>query len=191
MTTGWFSFELFDLYYARTVRYLMATFRLARQDAEDVAQEAFIRVLRSGDSPRGGAEWAFIKTTAHNVALNWIRDGKAAKRSGVNVPVDDAGEIRDVAKRADDDLIRREDAIAFRNRIARAIANLPEGSRLCYLLRRRGYSYEEIKEILGITLDAVKSRLHEAKRRLRDEVGKVPPGLEWSDLAEESDSDDE
>lgn len=185
------SFELFGRHYDRIVRYLMAEFGFPLEDAQDLAQEAFLRVLRSNTAYREGAEWAFIKTTAHNVAVNWIRDRRAAKRSAVNVSFDDASEVRDAAERADDALSRREEAAAVRERLLRAIACLPEGTRLCYLLRRRGHSYEEIKDMLGITIDAVKSRLHDAKRRLREDVGELPTVVTWSDLAEEDNSDDE
>jgi RNA polymerase sigma-70 factor (ECF subfamily) len=186
------SFEMFERHYRRTVQYLMAEFKFTRADAEDLAQDAFLRVLRSSEEFRGGVEWAFIKTTAHNVAVNRIRDGKAAKRSGVSVSFDDLpGEVRDGSQRADVSLIRREQTDAFRKRLKRAIAQLPEGARLCYLLRRRGKSYEEMSVILGITVNAVKSRLHDAKRRLQDAIGKVPEGVDWSDLAEEDSRDEE
>lgn len=185
------SFELFERHYGRTVQYLIAQFGLSRDDALDLAQDAFLRVLKSGASYREDAQWPFIKTTAHNVAVNWIRDRKAAKRSGVNVSVDDAGQLRDARQRADDTLARREQAVALRKLIAKAVTELPEGVRLCYLLRRRGYSYDEIRRMLDITMDAVKSRLHEAKRRIRDSVGGLPPGLDWSDLAGETNHDDE
>ncbi|HEX2123569.1 MAG TPA: RNA polymerase sigma factor [Thermoanaerobaculia bacterium] len=185
------TFELFERYYARTVHYLIAQFGFARPDAEDLAQDAFLRVLKSNEAFRGGAEWAFIRTTAHNVAVNWIRDRKAAKRRGVSVSIDDLGEFRDGARGADDALVRREETNAIRKRLLHAIAALPEGARLCYFLRRRGRSYDEISVILGITIDAVKTRLHNAKRRLHEAVGKLPEGVDWADLAEEETTDDE
>jgi RNA polymerase sigma-70 factor, ECF subfamily len=186
------SFELFERYYDRTVQYLMAQFRFSRADAEDLAQEAFLRVLKSSEGFRGGVEWAFIRTAAHNAALNSIRDGKAAKRSGVSVSIDDVtGDVRDETQRADDALVRREQTDVLRKRLKRGIAHLPEGVRLCYLLRRRDHSYEEMSAILGITVNAVKSRLHDARRRLRDFVGKLPEEVDWSDLAEEDSSNEE
>jgi RNA polymerase sigma factor (sigma-70 family) len=184
-------FELFEKYYPRTVYYLMAQFGFSRADAEDLSQDAFLRVLKSNDAFRGGAEWVFIRTTAHNVAVNWIRDSKAAKRSGVRVSFDESGDIRDGTRGADDALVRREEANAARRRLVRAIANLPDGARECYLLRRRGHSYVDISVILEITIDAVKTRLHDAKRRLQEAVGKLPEGVDWADLAEEESSNDE
>ncbi|HYI11001.1 MAG TPA: sigma factor [Thermoanaerobaculia bacterium] len=64
---------LYRRFYARLIGYLSHSFRLSRDEAADVAQDAFLRVFESLDQYRGEAKWAFVQSVAKSVALNKIR----------------------------------------------------------------------------------------------------------------------
>jgi len=162
--------DLFRRYYNRVVSYLVYR-GFSLEDARDLAQETFLRVYKSMQRYRGEAEWQFLKTTAENLGKNRYRDESTQKRKGIRVPIADVPDPADPAVPADVAIERREETERLQAKYADAISALPLRLRECFLLREQGYSYEEMAAILRIPLNSVKSRLHDAKRRLRDEVG--------------------
>jgi len=177
---------LFQRFYKRVVTFLMHL-GFSIDDARDLAQETFLRVYRNMDAYRGEAEWTFLRTTAHNLAKNRFRDASTLKRKVTKVPIEDVADPSDPAPRADEALAIREETARFRDRYAAAIAALSESQRQCFLLRQQGYSYEEIAAILRAPLNSVKSRLHDAKKRLREELGAEPQGIDWLEAAGDGD----
>jgi RNA polymerase sigma-70 factor (ECF subfamily) len=178
--------DLFRRYYKRVVAFLMYL-GFPADDARDLAQDTFIRVYRTMDAYRREAEWAFLRTTAHNVAKNRIRDDSTLKRKVMKVAIEDVVDPGDPAPGADDVLITTEETARFRKRYNDAVARLPERSRDAFLLRAQGHSYEEMAAILRVPLNTVKSRLHDAKQRLRNELGKEPQGIDWPEAAGDGD----
>ncbi len=128
-----------------------------RDEAEDVVQEAYVRVFRA--LPRFREEARF-ETWLHrivvNAALNHLRK---RGRFGEVVQVDDLD-----AQTPDRGAERAED----RDALERALAALPPGQRTAVLLKDvYDLSCREIGEELGIEEGAVKVRLHRARKRLR------------------------
>lgn len=164
--------ELFEgmyaRYYPRMVRYLLR-YRVPLEDARDLAQEAFARFYRRIDHYRGEAEWGYLEKIARNVLRNWWRDNSAAMRTAQLVDIDDPEftnepyETPDYAGRVDD----------ARNRILLydAIAELPKAQQHALHLRLDGNKYDEIASILRVSLDAVRSRLRDARRTLIQRLG--------------------
>jgi RNA polymerase sigma-70 factor (ECF subfamily) len=178
---------LFKRYFDRLVRFLVHT-GAEHEDARDLAQETFLRVYKGMDAYRGDAEWTFLKITAKRLAINRARDNHALKRSGGKaVPLDETIDPGDPARLPDDALILRDETARFTERYRKAIHRLPPRTRQYFLLREQGYSYEQIAETLKSPINSVKSGLHEAKRRLREELGEEPQGIDWSDAAGGSD----
>lgn len=180
--------DLFKRFYGRVVAYLIHLGH-TREDARDLAQDTFVRVYRHMDAYRGDAEWGFLKTTANRLSSNDRRDKGALKRKGQEVAVDAAPELTDHAPPADEKLAVREATKDFQERLVSAIAALPEGTRNAFLLRLRGYSYQEIAAKLHVSMDAVKSRLYDAKHRLRKALGEEPQGIDWAEAAGENSDD--
>ncbi|MBV8516176.1 MAG: sigma-70 family RNA polymerase sigma factor [Acidobacteria bacterium] len=171
------SFEdLYQRYYRRVVSYVMNC-RFSRDDAQELTQEIFIRVLTHMDTYRGDSEWNFIQTTARRHVSNEIRRLHAKKREAVMSAVHElAHDLEDKALPADLK-IERHEAMADRQRKLRAaIAQLPPGSRHAFILRMKGKTYKEIAHICGITDVAARARFHEARVRLKAQVGEDPPG---------------
>jgi RNA polymerase sigma-70 factor, ECF subfamily len=157
----------YSRYYTRVVRYYTRAFGLAEDDAIDLAQQAFLRFDEALDHYRGEAEWAFLETVVRNVAYNRVRALKSASRSAQVVSIEDARAKRQAPTQPPVDHASREAEALRRKQLHDAIANLSEGQRHAIQLWLDGFHYTEIAQVLGVSVDAVKSRLRDAKRHLR------------------------
>jgi RNA polymerase sigma-70 factor (ECF subfamily) len=149
-----------------------AVYRLAgdRQDALDLAQEAFVRAysaLGSFDTARPFGPW--INRVAVNTALNWLQRRRVATvplaRGTADAP-DDAVErmLADDTTEPERIYLAGEQQAQLRS----ALLALPPHYRAVVELRHfQELSYEEIAEALGISLSDVKSHLFRARRMLR------------------------
>ena len=144
-------------------------FRLTgdRQQAEDLVQETFTRIVTyRGEPPTRFRPWAF--TVARNIALDHLRT--AARRQAIaprvtpsadddpfiTVPDPDPGAL---------DLVLRDDD---RRTVAAALQQLPPHQRETVVLRfYHDLSLNEIAEVTGVTVGTVKSRLFHGLRRLK------------------------
>ncbi len=129
-------------------------------DADDVAQEAFVRAWRKLDRFRGESSlgtWLYRLTV--NVALSRRKViGLRAQR--FHGP--DAADLPLAARRARPDVAMDLEA---------AIQKLPSGARQVFVLHDiEGYTHEEIGEMLGITNGTSKSQLHRARMTLRQHL---------------------
>ena len=135
-------------------------------EAEDLAQQVFIRVWKSAPRYRPTAKfttWLFRIT--RNLVFNELR----RKRHFV----DQADEMPEPAERRD----QEPDKILMEGELQSAIQNaidrLPESQRLAIILRRyEGMAYEEIAAVMGTTVPAVKSILFRARAELRERLEK-------------------
>ena len=131
-------------------------------EAEDLAQQVFIRIWKSAPRYRPTAKfttWLFRIT--RNLVFNELR----RKRHFV----DQADEMPEPAERRD----QEPDKVLMKGELQSAIQNaidqLPESQRLAIILRRyEGMAYEEIAAVMGTTVPAVKSILFRARAELRE-----------------------
>jgi RNA polymerase sigma-70 factor (ECF subfamily) len=181
--------EWFHRHHEWLVRDLTSQFGTPAEDARDLVQQAFMKVLASIDRYRGGSAGALLRRAAHNLAKNQHRNQRAKKRDVVLKAVDDEP-LPDHDRTPEGELIHREELEAFHARYQRALREMPELTRQAFLLLLKRKTYKEIERILQLTPDAVKTRLRNARRRLRERVGTVPPDIEWGEIAGEEDADD-
>jgi RNA polymerase sigma-70 factor (ECF subfamily) len=166
------AFEFLVRKYQKSVLNLVYRFTGDATRAEDLAQEVFVRVYRA----LGGFEAkAKFFTYLYKITLNLClkeRERERRKRSysleeNFN---DEEGRTRDIEEpsgSAEDEVERRDTARVVRE----AVMSLPEEQRTAVILHRyNGLSYEELAEILDISLPAVKSRLHRAKLALKERL---------------------
>ena len=146
------------------------------QEAEDVLQETFLSAFQAIDSFEGRAKLSsWLYRIAYNASLMRLRKRKGMTTFSLDEPTgdsegDDGRESRhlvDWSAVPDDQLLTAE----ARQEMDRAISELPESLRSTFILRDiQGLSGAETAEILDITVQAVKNRLHRARLRLRDHL---------------------
>jgi len=123
--------------------------------AEDLAQEVFVRALES--PPSNPRPWLFA------VALNLARDGgRASVRRERHLTLL-AGEQSGAAAPAPDEELERREGVAA---VRAALATLTETDRSALLLKAEGLSYDEIASALGLAKGAIGTTLARARRRL-------------------------
>ncbi|HEX2252926.1 MAG TPA: RNA polymerase sigma factor [Thermoanaerobaculia bacterium] len=161
--------------YARVV-YFFERRGLSREDAQDLAQETFLRVQSGLDDLRAGeAVHSWVFTIATNLFRNRLRFQNAERRRGSVVSF---GSSRDDPAAIDPDrapqLAQEPDqersVLAGENveGVREAIALLPERMRQTCLLRfGQNRSYQEISVLMGVSVQGVKSQIHQARQRLR------------------------
>jgi RNA polymerase sigma-70 factor (ECF subfamily) len=148
-------------------------------DAEDVTQDVLVQVVRKLHTFRGDAQ---LPTWLHRVTVNAAlahREKRANRAKHETAAGGDEfleaahvdGDPRVRLPRPPADLPPDEIALAGEQRavIERAIARLPDGFREVYVLADvEGLPNAEIGEIVGLSVAAVKSRLHRARLRMRE-----------------------
>jgi len=144
------------------------------QDAEEIAQDTFVRVHGHLRRLRPRAKFStFLFGIARNLTLNFLRDAKRRGR-GVIEPLDAVSSVRDEATRPDRSARRHEIELL----VERAIALLSPEHREILLLREvNGMDYDAIAEVLGCRKGTVKSRLARAREQLRNHVIGLGGGL--------------
>jgi RNA polymerase sigma-70 factor (ECF subfamily) len=168
--------ELYRRYYDRVVRYVIYR-GFPTDEARDLAQDIFFRVFQHMETYRGESQWNFIEITARHYLANVFRAKHAQKRYAVTSSLHELErDVRDNALPADAAMEIRETAAKRQREFQNAIAQLGPGSREAFLLRLKGGRYKDIAELLGISLDAVRARIHEARVRLKAQLGQDPPG---------------
>jgi len=144
----------------------------SNSDVEDIAQQVFIRVWKSARRyvPRAKFTTWLLKIT-RNLVFNELR--RAKRRGHVSLQSEPGVEdtpLRDETNPAPDaSLLEAE----LQKAIEEAIMQLPESQRMALVLRRyEQLSYEEIAEVLGLSVPAVKSVLFRARTELRTRLNK-------------------
>lgn len=139
-------------------------------DAEDVAQQVFLRIWRHAKRYRPDARFTtYLFTITRNLVFNESRRRARRKQVSSDEMLENSGQVIEEpsASRPDEDLLRRE----LENAIDKAIHQLPEHQRLAVVLRRyEQLPYEEIGKVLDLSVPAVKSLLFRARTFLREEL---------------------
>ena len=144
-----------------------------RHEAEEVAQDVFVRAFQSLGGFRGDAK---LSTWLISITMNLCRNRRrwwARRRRIITASLDDRLEIEDgtVEREAEDPSPTPAHVASAREReryLMEALRLLDEVSRSVVILRDlEGYSYEEIAQALRCQVGTVKSRLNRARLKLR------------------------
>ncbi len=138
-------------------RYALVVMR-NESDAEDVTQTTFMnayRAMERGERPRQPQNW--LITIAHNVCRQRFRQSQRR-------PSEVAYEEELAEATVDEDAISAED-------IRRALGHLAFNQRSALVMRElEGRSYQEIAEIMGVSVSAVETLIFRARRALREQL---------------------
>ena len=161
-------------------RYKRRVFALALRivgavDAEEVAQEAFIRVFRGLPKFRGDAA---LGTWIYRLAVNAALSHRSRRANAPAAPPgEEHGPERVVA------VTPEARDLALRKQLERALAALPMGYRTVIVLHDvEGLEHEEVASILGCHVGTSKSQLHKARAKLREAL--AARGITASELLE-------
>jgi RNA polymerase sigma-70 factor, ECF subfamily len=133
--------------------------------AEDLTQDAFIRVYRKLSTFRGEARFS---TWLYRIAVNTVLANFRKSRSEVltfdrDIQVDSSFK-RQEAGRGDSQLLGAVDRIT----LLRAIEELPPGCRMVFILHDvEGYEHHEVAEMLECSIGNSKAQLHNARLKIR------------------------
>lgn len=139
------------------------------QDAEDVTQEVFTTVYLSIDQFKGESR---LSTWMYRIAVNkcqeHIRKRSRKKRFAWLTGLDDAEQMGSAPfMHPGIELENRERAAI----LMKAIATLPENQRIAFTMHKlEGISYEEIAQVMAVSLSSVESLIFRARRSLRERL---------------------
>jgi RNA polymerase sigma-70 factor, ECF subfamily len=143
-----------------------------RAAAEEVTQEAFISVWRSGarfDATRGSVR-SWLLSVVRNRAIDFLRS-KAGRAPKLDFDDEAVLEQRPAAEMTEEEALRRETASELRGVLGR----LPgEQSKVIELAYFGGFSHSEIAAILGLPMGTVKGRMRLGLEKVRGELAEGP-----------------
>jgi len=159
---------IYDTYQPKILRYLSRF--IGESEAEDLTQETFVKVHQSLGGFRGESQPStWIYRIATNTALDKMRQPSFQQVDQVSVSdeIVEAKISEGQKPSIEKGLIRDE----MNDCIRGYIEKLPDDYRAVLVLSEyEGLKNNEIADILGITLDTVKIRLHRAKAKLKEEL---------------------
>lgn len=154
-----------DLYEAHVGRVFALCLRMTadRRRAEELTQDVFVKAWRRIGTFRGRSAFS---TWLHRVTVNTVLDAqkrRSRRPAQLSVMPEDALPGGGVDVEAPD--------AARRLALERAIASLPERSRTALVLHAiEGYRYEEVAELMEISMGTVKSHIHRARKLLLERL---------------------
>ena len=151
--------ELFDRHYPAMCRQLTCLLG-SRAAAEDVAQEAFIRLYQTPPrEPSNLGGW--LTRVATNLAYNHLRSENSRRRREAG-----SGQIPGVVVAGPEEVLVRDEEVALTRQI---LELLPERDRACLLLKFSGMNYADIARAIGVKDSSVGTMLARARARFKSE----------------------
>ena len=145
------------------------------EDAADATQDAMIKVYKSMHSFKGNSNFStWLYRIVTNTCLDELRKRKKDKVFSYDKNIDTKeGELeREIPDTSNitEEIVERKEGLQD---LARAINDLPEQHRIVIVLRDvKGFSYEEIAEILDCSQGTIKSRISRARIALKENLQK-------------------
>jgi len=136
-------------------------------DATELMQDVFIKAWRRLETFRGDSSFS---SWIHRLAVNtMLENARSDRRREARVlSMEDTSLLPGAA---------RSSGIELRMDMEEAVAALPKGARLAFVLHDiEGYQHQEIAEQLKVSVGTVKAQLHRARRLLRERLEGMPDG---------------
>jgi RNA polymerase sigma-70 factor (ECF subfamily) len=141
----------------------------SREDAEEIAQDVFVKAYRSLADFRGESKFStWLYTITNTTSITFLRKKKLEVHSLDNEKVFEVADSKDSGFRAN--LIEQKSRV---NMVNEAIAMLgPDDAEIITLFYKAEQNLEEISRILRLETNTVKVRLHRARARLKEKMEK-------------------
>ena len=141
----------------------------SREDAEEVAQDVFIKAYRYLSDFRGESKFStWLYTIVNTTCITFLRKKKLEVYSLDNEKVFEIADSQDSGFRAN--MVEQKSRV---NMVNEAIALLsPDDGEIITLFYKAEQNLEEISKILGLETNTVKVRLHRARTRLKEKMEK-------------------
>jgi RNA polymerase sigma-70 factor (ECF subfamily) len=171
--------EIFARHHRKVVQFAYRmTGNVAR--AEEAAQEIFLRIARGAYTWQPTAKFTtWMYTIARRTTLNYIRDEKEQGNKVPITPGEDEPDRSPALQLPGPSALNPEEmawSAEVQERFVEALQSLPETCRSAFVLNRGdGLSYEETAAVLGITVQAVKSRIFRAREMLMESLSELLP----------------
>ncbi|MEZ7957332.1 MAG: sigma-70 family RNA polymerase sigma factor [Rubritalea sp.] len=139
-------------------------------EAEDIAQQVFIRLWNSAPRYEVKAKFTtFLYTITRNLVFNETKRKQRRKEHSLEEQQENSfSQLEDkYASCPDQEILQAE----LKNEVDKAVHNLPEKQRLAVILRRyEKMPYDQIADVLELSISAVKSQLFRARITLRESL---------------------
>ena len=148
--------------YQQKVYWMVRKIVIDHEDANDITQEVFIKAWGALENFRGDSKlYTWLFRIAHNESLNFLKK----KRRRFFVPINDVeGEL---AEKLESDPLIGGDEIQLK--LQKALLTLPEKQRLVFNMKYfEELSYDDISEITGTSVGALKASYHWATKKIED-----------------------
>ena len=138
-----------------------------REDAEEVAQDVFIKAYKYLADFRGASKFTtWLYTIVNNTCISFLRKKKLDIHSLDNENVFEVADSQDSGMRAN--LVEQKSRISMVNE-AIGLLN-PADAEIITLFYKAEQSLEETAQVLGIEVNAAKVRLHRARTKLKEKM---------------------
>ena len=172
---------VYDDFRPKILRYL--TNIIGENEAEDLTQEVFVKVSRALGTFRGECKFS---TWLYRIATNTAIDKMRTSSFGQDVNIyelDDSDDTEDRLLWIDEETPSVEQSLMQKEMyqcFIEYVKNLPVNYRTIMVLSElEGFTNNEIAEVLGISLDTVKIRLHRGKTKLIQELKNNCKAEDW------------
>ncbi len=166
------AFDLLVIKYQHKLVHLVNRYVKDPSEAQDVAQDAFIKAYKALGEFRGdSAFYTWLYRIAINTAKNYLLS-RSRRHSDFEIEMQDAEDIENAPQLKDietpEDQLMNDQIIQV---IKMAIENLPEEMRIAITLREfEGMSYEEIAEAMDCPIGTVRSRIFRAREAIDEKL---------------------
>ena len=173
--------QLFELHHRRVANFFTRK-GFSTEKIPDLTQEVFLRVFKSIDSFRRDSsfEWWLLEI-AENVYKNELRWKSADKRYGIEQSLDapvseeeDSFSLGDLLASDTPSPLSEAEQRQREERVRAAFRDLPPQMLLAVQLRyEKDLKYQEIADLMGISIETVKAHLFQARKRLTAKFGEA------------------
>ena len=160
--------ELVNRYQAYVFTLILRMIK-SREDAEEVAQDVFIKAYRSLADFRGESKFStWLYTIANTTSITFLRKKKLDVHSLDNEKVFEVADSKDSGFRAN--LVEQKSRVNMVNEAINLLS--PDDAEIITLFYKAEQNLEEISRILRLETNTVKVRLHRARTRLKEKMEK-------------------